>query len=284
MGTGGCTAYDVVHILRKARAPVTDCVVEIDADRAAADPKVFTRIHFHFIVTGKRTQGAAGRARDPPLGGKVLLGINHARQDRGDHARLRDQGRIKPITAKAQRREGTQSILWNSLLTRALCASAPLRWNLKPIGSARHDPRGELHRKPRGLGQVGAAMAERARGMLRLVVFHLFEYRAALPVFDGQLRKMALQVRDDLALGLGEKAQVPAIAQQPRGAPMANEPAYHSGFNRLFLPPSSSMRRSVQARCSVSSCAACSSACLAPEARAVSACPWYSAWAQISPL
>jgi putative redox protein len=53
MGTGGCTAYDVVHILRKSRAPVTDCVVEIVADRALEDPKVFTRIHFHFIVTGR---------------------------------------------------------------------------------------------------------------------------------------------------------------------------------------------------------------------------------------
>ena len=52
MGTGGCTAYDVVHILRKSRAPVTDCVVEIDAERAEEDPKVFTKIHFHFIVTG----------------------------------------------------------------------------------------------------------------------------------------------------------------------------------------------------------------------------------------
>ena len=52
MGTGGCTAYDVVHILRKSRAPVSDCVVEIDAERAEEDPKVFTKIHFHFIVTG----------------------------------------------------------------------------------------------------------------------------------------------------------------------------------------------------------------------------------------
>jgi putative redox protein len=42
-----------VHILRKSRAPVTDCVVEIDAERAAEDPRVFTRIHFHFVVTGK---------------------------------------------------------------------------------------------------------------------------------------------------------------------------------------------------------------------------------------
>jgi putative redox protein len=53
MGTGGCTAYDVVHILRKSRAAVTDCVVQIEADRAEEDPKVFTRIHFHFVVTGK---------------------------------------------------------------------------------------------------------------------------------------------------------------------------------------------------------------------------------------
>ncbi|HEX2826631.1 MAG TPA: OsmC family protein [Burkholderiales bacterium] len=53
IGTGGCTAYDVVHILRKSRAAVTDCVVQIEADRAPEDPKVFTRIHFHFVVTGK---------------------------------------------------------------------------------------------------------------------------------------------------------------------------------------------------------------------------------------
>ena len=53
MGTGGCTAYDVMHILRKSRAPVTDCVLEIDAERAEEDPKVFTKIHFHFVVPGK---------------------------------------------------------------------------------------------------------------------------------------------------------------------------------------------------------------------------------------
>lgn len=58
MGTGGCTAYDVVHILRKSRAPVTDCVVEIDAERAEEDPKVFTKIHFHFIVTGNGLKAA----------------------------------------------------------------------------------------------------------------------------------------------------------------------------------------------------------------------------------
>ena len=58
MGTGGCTAYDVMHILRKSRAPVTDCVLEIDSERADEDPKVFTKIHFHFIVTGKGLKAA----------------------------------------------------------------------------------------------------------------------------------------------------------------------------------------------------------------------------------
>ena len=52
IGTGGCAAYDVVHILRRSRAPVTDCVLEMSAERAAQDPKIFTRIHFHFVVTG----------------------------------------------------------------------------------------------------------------------------------------------------------------------------------------------------------------------------------------
>src|SRR5688500_1175179 len=53
IGAGSCTAYDVVHILRKARAAVTNCVVEIDSQRAEADPKVFTKIHFHFLITGE---------------------------------------------------------------------------------------------------------------------------------------------------------------------------------------------------------------------------------------
>lgn len=52
-GTGGCTAYDVVLILRRSRLTVTGCEVSVKAERAAADPKVFTRIHFHYRVTGK---------------------------------------------------------------------------------------------------------------------------------------------------------------------------------------------------------------------------------------
>ncbi|NLD55227.1 MAG: OsmC family protein [Burkholderiaceae bacterium] len=52
-GTGGCTAYDVVVILRKSGQDVRGCEVRLDADRAEADPKVFTRIGMHFIVRGR---------------------------------------------------------------------------------------------------------------------------------------------------------------------------------------------------------------------------------------
>ncbi len=53
MGAGGCTASDVVMILKKSRQDIIDCIVEIEAERATEDPKVFTRIHYHFILTGK---------------------------------------------------------------------------------------------------------------------------------------------------------------------------------------------------------------------------------------
>jgi putative redox protein len=52
MGAGACSAFDVVEILRKSRQPMADCVVDIEAERADTHPKVFTRIHLHFVVTG----------------------------------------------------------------------------------------------------------------------------------------------------------------------------------------------------------------------------------------
>jgi len=52
LGTAGCTSYDVITILKKARQDVRDCRVEVNAERAEQEPKVFTRIHLHFIVTG----------------------------------------------------------------------------------------------------------------------------------------------------------------------------------------------------------------------------------------
>jgi len=53
IGMGGCTAFDVVMILQKARQPVDDCIVEISAERAEEIPKVFTKIHVHYIVKGR---------------------------------------------------------------------------------------------------------------------------------------------------------------------------------------------------------------------------------------
>ena len=58
-GTGGCTAYDVVLILKRGRHAVTGCTVKLEADRATEDPKVFTKIHMHFTVTGKGVPAAA---------------------------------------------------------------------------------------------------------------------------------------------------------------------------------------------------------------------------------
>jgi putative redox protein len=53
IGTGGCSAWDVVQILEKGRENIDDCVVELDAERAEDDPQVFSRIHMHYIVTGR---------------------------------------------------------------------------------------------------------------------------------------------------------------------------------------------------------------------------------------
>ncbi|MFM8901234.1 MAG: OsmC family protein [Burkholderiales bacterium] len=58
-GTGGCTAYDVVLILKRGRHDVTGCQVKLSAERAQADPKVFTRIHMHFLVSGRDLPQAA---------------------------------------------------------------------------------------------------------------------------------------------------------------------------------------------------------------------------------
>ena len=53
-GTGGCTAFDVVMILKKGRHAISGCEVSLEAERADSEPKVFTRIHFHFKVSGKQ--------------------------------------------------------------------------------------------------------------------------------------------------------------------------------------------------------------------------------------
>ena len=78
-GLGGCTAFDVMMILKRARQPVTDCVLEIEAERAETEPKVFTKIHVHFIVTGtgvseKHVQRAIQLSAEKYCSASIMLG------------------------------------------------------------------------------------------------------------------------------------------------------------------------------------------------------------------
>ena len=78
-GTGGCTAYDVVLILKRGRHDVRGCTVKLTSERAATDPKVFTAIHMHFVVTGKAlAAGAVERAiamsHDKYCSATIMLG------------------------------------------------------------------------------------------------------------------------------------------------------------------------------------------------------------------
>lgn len=79
LGMGGCTSFDVVHILKKARQPISDCVAEVTAERADTDPKIFTRIHVHFIVTGKglkeaQVQRAVELSAEKYCSASIMLG------------------------------------------------------------------------------------------------------------------------------------------------------------------------------------------------------------------
>jgi putative redox protein len=79
LGLGGCSAFDVVHILRKGRQVITDCIAEIDANRADTDPKVFTRIHVHFIVSGRgldpnRVEQAVKLSAEKYCSASIMLG------------------------------------------------------------------------------------------------------------------------------------------------------------------------------------------------------------------
>ncbi len=78
-GTGGCAAFDVVLILKKGRHGVTGCEVSLQAERAEAEPRVFTHIHFHFRVSGKQLkQDAVARAielsKDKYCSASIMLG------------------------------------------------------------------------------------------------------------------------------------------------------------------------------------------------------------------
>ena len=79
IGMGGCTSFDVVHILRKSRQEIAGCVAEIEAQRAETDPKVFTHIHIHFTVSGrnldsKKVQHAIELSATKYCSASIMLG------------------------------------------------------------------------------------------------------------------------------------------------------------------------------------------------------------------
>jgi len=79
LGMGGCASFDVVLILNRSRQAITDCVAEIEAERAEQDPKVFTAIHVHFIVTGrqlneKRVARAVELSAEKYCSASIMLG------------------------------------------------------------------------------------------------------------------------------------------------------------------------------------------------------------------
>jgi putative redox protein len=79
LGLGGCTAFDVVMILQKSRQNIDDCEVNIEAERSEEIPKVFTRIHIHFVVSGRgldrgRVEKAVNLSADKYCSASEMLG------------------------------------------------------------------------------------------------------------------------------------------------------------------------------------------------------------------
>jgi putative redox protein len=79
IGLGGCTAFDVVQILRKGREQVSDCQVEVTAERAETDPKVFTKIHLEYRVAGKdlvpaKVERAIQLSKEKYCSASIMLG------------------------------------------------------------------------------------------------------------------------------------------------------------------------------------------------------------------
>ena len=79
LGMGGCTSFDIVQILKKGRQAVTDCVADVEGERADENPKVFTKIHVHFVVTGrdlseKRVAKAVQLSAEKYCSASIMLG------------------------------------------------------------------------------------------------------------------------------------------------------------------------------------------------------------------
>ena len=87
MGTGGCAAFDVVLILKKSRQDISDCVVEIEAERALRNPR-YSPAFISILSDRKKTETRAGGASDQAIRGKILLGLDNAGKNGGIDTRL----------------------------------------------------------------------------------------------------------------------------------------------------------------------------------------------------
>ena len=79
LGMGGCTAYDVVHILQKGRQPVEGCIIELEAERADEEPRVFTRIQVKYVISGRgldadKVERAVELSTDKYCSATIMLG------------------------------------------------------------------------------------------------------------------------------------------------------------------------------------------------------------------
>lgn len=84
-GAGGCSAFDVVMILKKSRQMVTGCVVSLSSERATEDPKVFYQDPLSLSRDGAQAQAGGGGARRGIVENKILLGFHHAGRDRSHY-------------------------------------------------------------------------------------------------------------------------------------------------------------------------------------------------------
>jgi putative redox protein len=256
-GTGGCTAYDVVLILKRGRHDVQGCSVKLTSERAEVDPKVFTKIHMHFTVTGKgipasAVERAIAMSHDKYCSASIMLAktaqITTSFELTPEHGFERG-GLISDVVRCGGHdlgRRPHQGLDRRRQLQAPACCSAWLRARLRRPSSA---PRWRVRH---GLGQAGAPGG-----------------------FAGALRP-AVRFRPQ-SPGSRRSPNRPASS---RGR---NAPAYQSGLSSEGRAPSSSRRAWVQARWSVSSRAACRKCVRRAGLRVAAACAVYSACAQTSP-
>ena len=262
---GGCTAYDVVTILSKARQDITDCVVEIDAERAVEDPKVFTRIHFHFVVTGrkvdaKHVERAIHLSAEKYCSASIMLAktaqITHdfeIREADVEKSGAKSQPGAEKLRPSNLQRPDSHQFGGVSHLALGVDAADQLDPARVPVmirDATRIAPR-------TGAGSSAPPCRRAATAWPALVCLHLRRMARLVRSALRQPLEMHLEMLLHLPLRLGQETQAPAVAEQPGRRRRERRSRYRRGDRAgSCARPAQLSRRSVQARCSVSSRAA----------------------------